>query len=221
MPASTGDNTQTLSASDALCFLPATDLAAKIWAREVSPVEAVDAVLDRIEALNPRLNAFCFLHADEARAQARAAEAAEREAAEASQREAEERLHRAAARRRHPRESRPNHLRSVEEQREIHPPSAFAGVASPGDTTRTQNGDVRNDTRDASRPTACHPKLLICRENCVSDDRAMVRRGSTVRVRQRALKGLQIGILVVCVELQVRRGSTVRVRQRALQETCK
>ena len=39
-------------------------------------MEAVDAVLGRIEALNPRLNAFCFLHADEARAQARAAEAA-------------------------------------------------------------------------------------------------------------------------------------------------
>src|SRR5215212_10387639 len=76
MPPSTGDNTQTQSASDPLCFLPATDVAAKIRAREVSPVEAVDAVLDRIEALNPRLNAFCFLHADEARAQARSAEAA-------------------------------------------------------------------------------------------------------------------------------------------------
>jgi aspartyl-tRNA(Asn)/glutamyl-tRNA(Gln) amidotransferase subunit A len=76
MPASTDDNTHRLSASDALCFLPATDLAAGIRAREVSPVEAVDAVLGRIEALNPRLNAFCFLHADEARAQARAAEAA-------------------------------------------------------------------------------------------------------------------------------------------------
>jgi aspartyl-tRNA(Asn)/glutamyl-tRNA(Gln) amidotransferase subunit A len=76
MPASTDDNTHRLSASDALCFLPATDLAARIRAGEVSPVEAVDAVLGRIEALNPRLNAFCFLHADEARAQARAAEAA-------------------------------------------------------------------------------------------------------------------------------------------------
>jgi aspartyl-tRNA(Asn)/glutamyl-tRNA(Gln) amidotransferase subunit A len=76
MPASTDDNTQPLHATDALCFLPATDLAAKIRAREVSPVEAVDAVLERIEALNPRLNAFVFLHAEEARAQARAAEAA-------------------------------------------------------------------------------------------------------------------------------------------------
>src|SRR4051794_15679190 len=59
-----------------LCFVPATELAAKICAREVSPVEAVDAVLARIEALNPRLNAFCFVHAEEARALARAAEAA-------------------------------------------------------------------------------------------------------------------------------------------------
>ena len=61
---------------DDLCFLPAVDLAAKIRAKEVSPVEAVDAVLARIESLNPKLNAFCFLHADEARQQARAAEAA-------------------------------------------------------------------------------------------------------------------------------------------------
>src|SRR5688500_15672323 len=76
MTTSTDDSTQRLSPNDALCFLPATDLAAKIRAREVSPVEAVDAVLERIEALNPQLNAFCFVHADEARAQARVAEAA-------------------------------------------------------------------------------------------------------------------------------------------------
>jgi aspartyl-tRNA(Asn)/glutamyl-tRNA(Gln) amidotransferase subunit A len=75
MPPSTVDDTQR-SPGDDLCFLPATDLAAKIRAKEVSPVEAVDAVLARIEALNPRLNAFCFVHADEARELARAAEAA-------------------------------------------------------------------------------------------------------------------------------------------------
>src|SRR5215213_8223846 len=75
MTASTDDKPQS-GANDDLCFLPATELAAKIRAREISPVEAVDAVLARIEALNPALNAFCFLHADEARAQARAAEAA-------------------------------------------------------------------------------------------------------------------------------------------------
>jgi aspartyl-tRNA(Asn)/glutamyl-tRNA(Gln) amidotransferase subunit A len=56
--------------------MPATELAAKIRAREVSPVEAVDAVLARIDAINPALNAFVFVHAAEARAEARAAEAA-------------------------------------------------------------------------------------------------------------------------------------------------
>jgi aspartyl-tRNA(Asn)/glutamyl-tRNA(Gln) amidotransferase subunit A len=76
MPPSTVDEPHRRSSADDLCFLPATILAAKIRAREVSPVEAVNAVLARIEALNPRLNAFCFVHADEAREQARAAEAA-------------------------------------------------------------------------------------------------------------------------------------------------
>jgi aspartyl-tRNA(Asn)/glutamyl-tRNA(Gln) amidotransferase subunit A len=75
MAASTDNKPQT-GVSDDLCFLPATDLAAKIRAKEISPVEAVDAVLARIEALNPALNAFCFIHADEARELARAAEAA-------------------------------------------------------------------------------------------------------------------------------------------------
>src|SRR2546423_7942256 len=71
MPVSTDDRTQ-----DDLCFRPATEIAAQIRAKRLSPVEIVDAVLRRIEALNPRLNAFCFLHADEARGAARAAEAA-------------------------------------------------------------------------------------------------------------------------------------------------
>ena len=62
--------------SDELCFLSATELAAKIRSREVSPVEVVDAVLSRLNAQGPRLNAFSFVHAEEARDQARAAEAA-------------------------------------------------------------------------------------------------------------------------------------------------
>src|SRR3954451_2295048 len=57
-------------------FLPATELARRIRSKQLSPVEVVDAVLQRIEALNPRLNAFCFIHADEALQQAREAEAA-------------------------------------------------------------------------------------------------------------------------------------------------
>jgi Asp-tRNA(Asn)/Glu-tRNA(Gln) amidotransferase A subunit family amidase len=59
-----------------LCYTPATQLAAAIRTKQVSPVEVVDAVLRRIERLNPRLNAYCTVTADLARTTARAAEAA-------------------------------------------------------------------------------------------------------------------------------------------------
>ncbi len=62
--------THRLCASEARCHLPATDLAATIRARGVSPIETVEAVLERIEALNPRLNTFVFMLADAARAPA-------------------------------------------------------------------------------------------------------------------------------------------------------
>jgi Asp-tRNA(Asn)/Glu-tRNA(Gln) amidotransferase A subunit family amidase len=60
-----------------LCFTPATELAGQIAARELSPVELLDAVLERIEERQPRLNAFCLLRPEEAREEARAAERAE------------------------------------------------------------------------------------------------------------------------------------------------
>jgi aspartyl-tRNA(Asn)/glutamyl-tRNA(Gln) amidotransferase subunit A len=63
-------------AADELCWLPATELAAAIRKKRISPVEAVDAVLARIEAVNPRLNAYCTVTADSARKAARAAERA-------------------------------------------------------------------------------------------------------------------------------------------------
>ena len=59
-----------------LCYTPATELAAMIRRRTLSPVEIMDAVLTRIEALNPRLNAYLAVDAERAREQARAAEAA-------------------------------------------------------------------------------------------------------------------------------------------------
>ncbi|MEX2650681.1 MAG: amidase family protein [Alphaproteobacteria bacterium] len=59
-----------------LCFTPATALAPMIRRKEISPVELIDAVLARIEALEPRLNAFATLTAESARVAARAAEAA-------------------------------------------------------------------------------------------------------------------------------------------------
>jgi aspartyl-tRNA(Asn)/glutamyl-tRNA(Gln) amidotransferase subunit A len=60
--------------SEDLCFRPATDLAADIRSRRLSPVELTQAILARIEALNPRLNCFCTPTPESALAQARAAE---------------------------------------------------------------------------------------------------------------------------------------------------
>lgn len=58
-----------------LCYTPALELAAMIRERQLSPVELLDALLDRIEEINPRINAYCTLAADSARVAARAAEA--------------------------------------------------------------------------------------------------------------------------------------------------
>jgi Asp-tRNA(Asn)/Glu-tRNA(Gln) amidotransferase A subunit family amidase len=59
-----------------LCWLSATDLASLIRRKKVSPVEVVDAVLERIDKLNPRLNAYCTVTAADARRRAKAAERA-------------------------------------------------------------------------------------------------------------------------------------------------
>lgn len=63
-------------ADDRLCWLPATELAALIRRKKVSPVEVIEAVLARIERLNPTLNAYCTVTADLARREAKAAERA-------------------------------------------------------------------------------------------------------------------------------------------------
>ena len=52
----------------------ATELLAAYADGSVSPVEVTQAVLDRIEALNPTLNAFCLVAGEEALAQATASE---------------------------------------------------------------------------------------------------------------------------------------------------
>ncbi len=59
-----------------LCFTAAVDLAAMIREKVVSPVEVTTAVLTRIERLNPGLNAYCTITADQALAAAQAAEVA-------------------------------------------------------------------------------------------------------------------------------------------------
>jgi len=62
--------------NEELCFTPAVELAPMIRQRKLSPVEYMRAVLDRIQALEPRLNAFATLIAEQAMADAKAAEAA-------------------------------------------------------------------------------------------------------------------------------------------------
>jgi amidase len=62
--------------TDDLCFRPATELAGMLRTREISARELLDAHLDRIERLNPSLNAVVTLDADGARASADAADAA-------------------------------------------------------------------------------------------------------------------------------------------------
>ena len=53
--------------TDDLCFTPATELSTLIRSRALSPVELVDAVLARVEACEPRVNAFATLTAERAR----------------------------------------------------------------------------------------------------------------------------------------------------------
>ncbi len=63
-----------MTADGELVWRSALKLAALIRAKAVSPVEVVDAILARIERLNPRLNAYCAVTAEEAREAAVAAE---------------------------------------------------------------------------------------------------------------------------------------------------
>ncbi|MDX3906060.1 MAG: amidase [Pigmentiphaga sp.] len=58
-----------------LPFLSLSQLARGFQRKEFSPVEVLDAQLDRIQALNPRLNAFTVMDAERARAAAQASEA--------------------------------------------------------------------------------------------------------------------------------------------------
>ena len=62
------------SMHEEICFSSATELAAKIRQRTLSPVEVVQAHLERIEQLNPKLNAI-VIFADDALDRAKEAEA--------------------------------------------------------------------------------------------------------------------------------------------------
>jgi aspartyl-tRNA(Asn)/glutamyl-tRNA(Gln) amidotransferase subunit A len=59
-----------------LCYTPATEIARLIRTKAVSPVEVTRTVLERIDSVNPALNAYCTITADTAMETARAAEQA-------------------------------------------------------------------------------------------------------------------------------------------------
>ncbi len=59
-----------------LCYLPANEVLARFAERSLSPVEYLDALINRAEETEPVINAFAFTRYDEAREQAKKAEAA-------------------------------------------------------------------------------------------------------------------------------------------------
>ena len=72
--AALGAGTAEGAASD-LTSLTIVDAARRIASRELSPVALTRAYLERIERLNPRINAYITVTAEQALAQARALEA--------------------------------------------------------------------------------------------------------------------------------------------------
>jgi amidase/aspartyl-tRNA(Asn)/glutamyl-tRNA(Gln) amidotransferase subunit A len=65
-----------MSLSNELAYITVTELAGRIRRRELSPVEVVDAFIERIEERNQSINAFVYFGFDEARQRAKAAEQA-------------------------------------------------------------------------------------------------------------------------------------------------
>ena len=57
-----------------ICYMSVIEMVKAIENKQLSPVEIMDAVLSRIERLNPKINAYCTLVAESARKQAREAE---------------------------------------------------------------------------------------------------------------------------------------------------
>ena len=58
-------------ATNDIPFMPASELAESIRRRQISPVEAVDAYLDRIDSVGDKLNAYITICAEQARAEAK------------------------------------------------------------------------------------------------------------------------------------------------------
>ncbi len=54
-----------------LIWQSAIEISGLVRAKKLSPIEVTDAVLSRIDAINPVLNAFCVVAAEQVRAAAR------------------------------------------------------------------------------------------------------------------------------------------------------
>jgi len=67
-----------VSPRQALLAEPAVELRRRIGTKEISPVELLEACIERIEQLNPGVNAICATACERARHEAKAAEAAAR-----------------------------------------------------------------------------------------------------------------------------------------------
>src|SRR5436305_2086126 len=65
-----------MALSDELAYVTAAELAIRIRRRQLSPVEVVDAFIERIEQRNKSLNAFVYLGFEDARKRAKEAEQA-------------------------------------------------------------------------------------------------------------------------------------------------
>ncbi len=65
-----------MTLGDELAYTTVAELAGRIRRLELSPVEVLDATIERIEARNPSLNALVFLDTEGARERAAAAERA-------------------------------------------------------------------------------------------------------------------------------------------------
>src|SRR5581483_6334625 len=61
---------------DDIAYMPATEMLAAFRAKRLSPVEVASALLDRIDAVNPAVNAYCLVTPEMAMGAAQEAEAA-------------------------------------------------------------------------------------------------------------------------------------------------
>jgi amidase len=69
------EDTQSEYSKTELCYMPATELIKLFKSQEISPVDVLQAQIERIEALNPQLIAIAETHYEEALIQAKESEA--------------------------------------------------------------------------------------------------------------------------------------------------